>query len=49
MFADLGHHNLFDKGILHWDISLGNVVRFRANQAPRIRQVMAPRLMGFPV
>jgi hypothetical protein len=27
-FADLGHYNLFDKGILHRDISSGNVLRY---------------------
>jgi hypothetical protein len=27
-FADLGHHNLFDKGVLHRDISSGNVIRY---------------------
>ncbi|KAF8491070.1 hypothetical protein F5888DRAFT_1620354 [Russula emetica] len=26
-FADLGHYNLFDKGILHRDISSGNILR----------------------
>ena len=28
MFADLGHYNLFEKGILHRDISSGNVLRY---------------------
>jgi hypothetical protein len=27
-FSDLGHYNLFDKGILHRDISAGNILRF---------------------
>ena len=27
-FADLGHYNLFDKGILHRDVSSGNVMRY---------------------
>ena len=27
-FADLGHYNLFSKGILHRDISSGNVIRY---------------------
>ncbi|KAF8486766.1 hypothetical protein F5888DRAFT_1822651, partial [Russula emetica] len=49
-FADLGHYNLFDKGILHRDISSGkHFTLFRASLAPRIRQVMAPRLFLLPV
>ena len=28
MVSDLGHYNLFDKGILHRDISAGNVMRY---------------------
>ena len=27
-FADLGHYNLFDKGILHRDVSSGNIMRY---------------------
>jgi hypothetical protein len=27
-FADLGHYNLFDKGILHRDIGSGTVLRY---------------------
>jgi hypothetical protein len=27
-FADLGHYNLFNKGILHRDVSSGNVLRY---------------------
>jgi hypothetical protein len=27
-FANLGHYNLFDTGILHRDISSGNVLRY---------------------
>ena len=26
--ADLGHYNLFEKGVLHRDISSGNVLRY---------------------
>ena len=28
MFAILGHYNLFNKGVLHRDVSLGNVLRY---------------------
>jgi hypothetical protein len=28
MFAGLGHYNLFDKGVLHRDVSSGNVIRY---------------------
>lgn len=28
VFADLGHHSLFDKGVLHRDISSWNVLRY---------------------
>ena len=27
-FSDLGHYNLFIKGILHRDISVGNILRY---------------------
>jgi len=27
-FANLGHYNLFDKGVLHRDVSPGNVLRY---------------------
>jgi hypothetical protein len=27
-FSNLGHYNLFDKGVLHRDVSSGNVLRF---------------------
>ena len=30
MFSNLGHYNLFDKGVLHRDISSGNIIRYLA-------------------
>ena len=27
-FADLGHYNLFKGGVLHRDISSGNIIRY---------------------
>ena len=26
--SNLGHYNLFDKGVLHWDISTGNILHY---------------------
>jgi hypothetical protein len=28
MFVNLGHYNLFDKGVLHRNVSPGNVLRY---------------------